>query len=412
MKTVRVARILLVLLTVAVLSWVLPDYYWKAFDVRILSPRVAYSPVVNKFLFLRPDAKTPKYCDAGGREYTREEYERLLPLGNYRQLAASGTMPDSLRGVKIDLKQVALNNVMMRVPPRDIGTPQIPLFPLFESQSGRVKLEMPQEFFRIWSRMEFLEAATNGINEELSRQFTDTLIARGFAFPAVDIAGNPNIRKPFDEGYFVTDAAGAVFHLKLVKGKPFCVKTGIDVPSGIRQIFVSEMPLREFYGLLIGKDDAVYLISYDRYRLIPLPVTGYDPRSVTLYLTGDLFFRTITLQGESRMHTVVTDRDYRVVDKYAEEWTPRESRPQGAWASMIFPFTVTLVDDSSVYVSLVPRGSRIMSLVGIGLSLVLLFFSLWLRRERLKDHWFDFILVGCTGVFGLLAIHVIPTPDE
>ena len=139
MNTVRFARLALIVLLILVFSWTIPHYFWKAFDVSIRPPRVSYSPVTDQFLLLRPENKSVRYEDLKGKEYTREEYERLLPLASYRQLAASGQMPDSLRGVKLDLKEIALNNLFLRIMPADIGMPQIPLFPLFESRSGRVR---------------------------------------------------------------------------------------------------------------------------------------------------------------------------------------------------------------------------------------------------------------------------------
>ncbi|HSQ74077.1 MAG TPA: DUF4857 domain-containing protein, partial [Bacteroidota bacterium] len=329
MKTVRLARIALTVLLTLVLSWVLPHYFWKAFDISIRPPRVSYSPVQNSFLLLRPEAKSVRYVDPAGKEYTREDYERLLPLANYRQLAASGQMPDSLRGVKLELKTVQLNNLFLRVMPADIGLPQIPLYPLFESQSGRVRLEMPSDFFRIGERMEFLDAATNAVQEGRSQEFTDTLRARGFAFPAEQIAGNPTIRKPFDEGYFVVDANDAVFHIKMVRGRPFCVNTGIPAVPRVRQMFIMEMGLKEFYGMLIAEDNSVSLISYDSYRLIRLPLARYDAATCALFFGGDLFYRTITVQSDGWLETVVTDRAYAVVDTYKESWPPREESTAG-----------------------------------------------------------------------------------
>jgi hypothetical protein len=412
MNTVRFARVLLTLLLTLVLAWILPQYFWKAFDVSIRPPRVSYSPVEDKFLLLRPDLKSVKYLDLKGREYTREEYERLLPFMNYRQLAAAGAMPDSLRGVKLDLKEVALNNVTVRVLPGDIGLPQIPLFPLFESQSGRLKLEMPTEFFRIGYRMEFIETSTNALNEIRSDEFTDTLLARGFVFPAAGIAGNPTTRKPFDEGYFVVDAAATIFHIKMVRGKPFCVRTGIPTGAGVRQIFVGENALREFYGVLISADNVVSLISCDGYRLITLPLSGYDARNVAMFIYGDLFFRTVTLQGEGWLQTVVMDRRYKVVDTYREEWPTRDVRTPGIWAASIFPFTVNLTSDNSAYVGFGFRSGGIPALAGIAFSLLVLFISLRVRRRSPVAHWFDVVLVACTGVFGLLATFLIPTPED
>lgn len=412
MNTVRGSRILLVLLMTLVLSWVLPHYYWKAFDISIRPPRVSYSPITDDFLFIRPETKSVRYTDREGKEYTREEYERLLPLANYRQLAASGAMPDSLRGVLIDLKTVALNNIFLRIMPEDIGMPQIPLYPLFESQSGRVRIEMPQEFFRITDRCEFIDAATNTIREELSREFTDSLRAHGFAFPARSIAGNPTTRKPFDEGYFVVDAAGAVFHLKMVRGKPACVATGIPSTPAVRAIVVSEMMLREFYGVLIAEDNSVSLISYDGYTLITLPLRRYDAARCALFIGGDLFFRTITVQGDGWLETVVTDRTYKVVDTYRAEWPTRDVLPAGIWASRLFPVALHLQDDNSVFVDFYTEGPTADALWGIAGSLLLLVGSLLLRRRHLRAHLFDILLVACTGVFGLIAVHLIPPPEE
>ena len=107
MKTIRFARLALVVLLILVFAWTIPHYYWKAFDVSIRAPRVSYSPVTDQFFLLKPENKAVRYMDLTGKEYTREEYERLLPLANYRQLAATGQMPDSLRGVKLDLKEIA-----------------------------------------------------------------------------------------------------------------------------------------------------------------------------------------------------------------------------------------------------------------------------------------------------------------
>lgn len=412
MKTVRLARIALTFLLTLVLSWVLPHYFWKAFDISIRPPRVSYSPVQNSFLLLRPEAKSVRYLDPAGKEYTREEYERLLPLANYRQLAASGQMPDSLRGVNLELKTVQLNNLFLRVMPADIGLPQIPLYPLFESQSGRVRLEMPSDFFRIGGRMEFLDAATNTVQEEQSQEFTDTLRARGFAFPAKQIAGNPTVRKPFDEGYFVVDASDAVFHIKMVRGRPFCVNTGIPAVPRVRQMFIMEMGLKEFYGMMIAEDNSVSLISYDSYRLIRLPLSRYDAGTCALFFGGDLFYRTITVQSDGWLETVVTEREYALVDTYRESWPTRKESTAGAWAAALFPFSFHLEDDDSAFVDFYGQCGGWTALWGLLLCVVILLVTLRLRRRHLRDHLFDMVLVAGTGIFGLLAVHMIPSPEE
>ena len=412
MNTIRLARLGLVVLLILVFAWTIPYYYWKAFDVSVRAPRVSYSPVTEQFLLLQPENKSVRYVDLHGKEYTREEYERLLPLANYRQLAATGQMPDSLRGVKLDLKVVALNNLFQRIMPADIGMPQIPLFPMIESRSGRVKLEMPDAFFRITDRMEFIDAATNSVNEEQTRLFTDTLAGRGFRFPAKQIAGNPTTRKAFDEGYFVVDAADRVFHIKMVRGKPFCRMTDIPATPRIVQMFIAETSLREFYGIVITADNGVHLISYDNYRLIRLPLERYDHRTCALFFGGDLFFRTLTVQGDGWLETVVTDRAYAVKARYSASWPTRDVAAAGHVAAALFPFAIHLEDGDSAFVNLYASTGGLHALWVIALSVIALVVSIRVRQRQVKDHVADIVLVAVSGVFGLLAVHMIPPPEE
>ena len=62
--------------------------------------------------------------------------------------------------------------------------------------------------------------------------------------------------KPHDDGYFLLDSKGDLFHLKQVKGAPVCRDTGIHPAGGIRYLAVTEDPRTEFYGYFITADVA------------------------------------------------------------------------------------------------------------------------------------------------------------
>ncbi len=400
----RISRILLVFAVILIAAIYIPRYYWKIFDKRTDKPFVLYSVVVNDFLISRAEGRVMAYMDSKGNRYTRSEYEQLLPLFNYRQLISNGTMPDSLNGVKLEISEVRKNNIFIRLKPTKILKPQIPLYPLFESQSGRVQLEMPDAYFRINSRMEFINASTNRLNEELTRMFTDTLIARGFVFPAKLIAGNPTTRKPFDEGYFVVDAENKTFHIKMVKGKPFCRNTHFPRDLQIRSIFVKEMGLREFYAILISEDNNVYLISYDDYRLIHLPLEEYDYTRTNLLFLGNMFIRNFLVINRKGMVTIVTDRNYRLIDTYRESWKSRDERTAGKVAEYLFPFTLNLVSPYSRYVNFYIRYPTFKSLLGILFFVVIALLVLRYKNQPLKQSWMDVLIVLFGGVYGLIAI--------
>ena len=64
------------------------------------------------------------FYDIHGNEYPRAQYDSLLPLLNYRQLAMEGQLPDSLEGQAIDVKILRSKQVMFRFRPVDVFSPQ------------------------------------------------------------------------------------------------------------------------------------------------------------------------------------------------------------------------------------------------------------------------------------------------
>lgn len=141
---VKISRFLLIILVIVVASIHLPYIYWLGFGERIPTPQVFYSPVMQKFLIYKIEGKSYEWRDTDGKNYTRKEIDSLLPFLNYRMLTSRGIMPDSLQNIKFDLKEVRLNNFNQRIRPYNIDEPQIPLYPLLESQPERLKLTLPE----------------------------------------------------------------------------------------------------------------------------------------------------------------------------------------------------------------------------------------------------------------------------
>ena len=158
---IKISRILLIILVIIVASIHLPYIYWLGFGERITTPFVYYSPVTQNFLIYTVEGKSYEWRDTDGKNYNRKEVDSLLPFFSYRMLASRGIMPDSLQGIKFDLKEVRLNNLLQRIRPYNIDEPQIPLYPLLESQPERLKLTLPESYFRITDKMEFITAAAN-----------------------------------------------------------------------------------------------------------------------------------------------------------------------------------------------------------------------------------------------------------
>ena len=409
---IKSSRIFYLLLIVFVASIYIPKYYWMKFGKNIRNPLVYFSPVKKDFLIRNISNNDLLYLDKKGKSYSREEFETLMPLLNYRQLVLEKKLPDSLNGEPLIMEKIRLNNIMVKIKPDEIDFKGIQLAPMFESRSGRVRLEMPNDYFRITESLEFIDCESNSIDKEKSLRFTTALSAKKFAFPAKIVAGNPTTKKAFDEGYFALDSKNNLFHIKMVKGKPFCVNTNIPDTMNIVFMKFMEMPLKEFYGLFITKPGDVYLVSYDHYKLVKLPLRGYDYEKDVFALMGNQFYRTISLIGPKSISTFVTDRNYKIVDIYEAAWKDNFDLSAGIVASYIFPFTLKLNDADSSLSNFYFKLSGLQSLIGAVVLAAIAFFILRKRKISLGKGWFDIVLVLITGVFGFIAVLLVKNVDK
>jgi hypothetical protein len=404
---VKTARTILILFIIFVMSVFIPEYYWKIFEKNIRAPFVLYSPIIHDFIITRFDNKEVKRIDNEGHELTRDEFEELEPFFFYRQIAMDGKMPDSINGMEIDLQELRKNNFTYRIKPSDINEPYIQLYPLLESQSGRASLEMPEEFIRLQSECEFINCETNETVDELTEKFTYVFRTLDFRFPAVKVFGNPTTRKPFDEGYFIVDSRGDLFHLKRVKDNPLLTK--ILKPEGveIEHIIVTENDRREFYGIVISKTSEIFLISYDQHKFIETPIKEYNKEEHELMIRGNIQYRLFTITSDDMIKVVVTDRDYKKINEYEESWINREKTSAGNFANVVFPFTLSIVDGKEPFLNFYFFFSDTRAVIGIIISLIIATLFFIRRKSKIKNIWQDFVIIALTGIFGLLAILLI-----
>lgn len=402
---IKLSRYILVAVGILVASIAIPSLYWTIFEKVPRSATVYYSCISDDFVIVNGTSRK----DPSGREFTSEEYEKQLPLMFYRQLMADGTMPDSLKGVLLETPSINRASSFYRFTPKKIDSPVPSLWPMFESQSGKVNLAMPEDYFRIGKRMEFIVARTNEINEEKSARFTDALTAEGFSFPARIIAGIPTTRKSIDEGYFVTDSNGALFHIKMIQGEPYVMH--IKTPEDFNIVYIEAVDLRsrEFYCYLYTKDQGIYVVMDQVYDLQRLPVDGFNPAVHSLRISADLFNKCINVYGENWIEAIAIDDMYRVVGTYGEKWEGLYERPDGKMFATLFPFEIRMRDDNSSYVRFYFKPSPGFRWILVNLLALVVTVILILRRGwPLKSNIPDLVITGLTGVYGLIATQFFP----
>lgn len=405
----KISRYILVLITIVSTMAALPGLYWLAFQKPTRAPYMFYSCINNGFVVQRHENEKLVFSDLKGDKYTRSEFEQKLPLLYIRQLLVSEKMPDSIHGVEVDIHKVNKNRSFFRLRPKDISSPKPGLYPMFESQSGRINLEMPKDFFRIKLRMEFINAKTNKVEEDKSNLFTSALQKYGFAFPAKMIAGIPTTRKSCDEGYFVVDAQNHFFHVKMAMGKPYVKR--IKLPDNLKFKYIAcvDFSDKKYYNYLISDKNEIYILTQDDYSIIKFPVEGYNPEREELRIFGDLFNYSIYLVGKDHIKIVVLNKQYQKVDEYQEIWPGRTQRTEGKVFGYIFPAEISLNKWYSNYNKFYFDKTPGFRWIGLNLLLLIIYFFI-LRKRKIKPEKgiIDFILIGITGIFGFIGVLCFP----
>ena len=415
-----VARFFLMVTGILLLAHYLPAVYWLVADQPQRAPVVFYSVVNKEFLLVRSSKGEVRRTDTAGTVYEREEFERLLPLDFHLQLYKDSRMPGVIDGVVITPEKLRRERVNLRLRPDLLDSPSTGLAPLLEAESDRVRLEMPGDVMRLGETIEFLDVKGNHLLEEKSARFRNAFETGGFTFPVRLIGGNPTTRKPYDEGCFLVDSAGAFFRLRQVRGEPELRRLEEMVAPEQRprwaqlrprHLHVQEQDNREVRLVIIDEDRAVHLALGEDYRLVTLPLRHFDPSTMQLRLRGDLRNRLVTVNSRQSVEAVVMTSDYEFIDRYTELLTPRERRPAGRVATVVFPFTVGFQNESSGYLGFhLTWGSRLA--VGVNGALLALVALGWRwHRRPFRSGLPELAAVGVGGLYGCVLLWLLPRTE-
>lgn len=314
----RFSTILLYITIAFLLLWQLPWCY-NFFVVKPeKTPFTLYSFVIGDFAMMgQEEGKGTVRRDLAGNIYSEAAFDSILPMFYYRQLMSDERFPDTINGVATTPRIVQTENFNFRSVPSDINAPSIGLYPLLESMSGRVDLKMPDDVFRITSKgIEFIDMGTNSIKAEKSNQFTEAMTKKGFRFPATKIAGNPTVKKEYDEGYLLLDADGQLFQLKQVKERPYV--RAIALPEGLtlKHLYLTEFRNKKTLAFMTDENNAFYVLKSRTYDVVKTGVPTFNPETDALTIIGNMFDWTVrvTTPSSDNYYALNAD-DYSLIKK-------------------------------------------------------------------------------------------------
>ncbi len=416
------------LLSILLLAFFLPRFYTQTFEKKIEKTHLFYSPVNKKFIYTEKIIGPPPqqayakaedhhveiaYRGQDKQWYTRVEFEKLLPFIYYKNMELWGLLPVVIDGTAFTKAMIKKDRQVFEIKSGSIPgrSPEIPLWPLLESEPGRARLVFPVERFRLTPNgVEFINADYNRVDTKLSEHYTRALQEAGCQFPVRSVHGRFTLLKPFDEGIFLVDKNYQVFHLKKIKNRPVIKKLPLDVAIKTRYIQVIENKLRQFYGLLLDEQNRVYLLACDKYRLIHIPLDNYNPKNMDFKLIMNPLYYTATYSDDHTIYAVVLDKNFHIKARYRHAMSKGTTTIVKQIADIIFPFRFTLNAPAGEYLRVQVHFGSLLSLVGIGICLlILLAWNIGVRKRT--PHPGAILAVLFSGVYGLIAASVIDLHD-
>lgn len=404
----KLSRFSALFLSVTAMSYALPAGYDTVFGKQAGNPLLFFSPLLEQFLYRESmGGHRFRYQSEDGKQYARAEFESQLPFLYYKNLEKKNLLPVTVAGELYDKQAIKAGKQGIDIKSRHLDGhhQQIELYPLFNNDPEVAIMPFPEDVFRFTDQaMEFVNGDQNRIDLGLTTRFTMALQEKGFVFPATVIGGKTTNLKPFDEGYFVRDADGHIFHIKRILDAPHVVRTDIDSTLDVQDIVISENRRKEFFGTIITRTGELFLISYEDYQLIPLPVEQYRPDRMDFKLLINPVYKTAVISDGKRVHGVAMDAAYRNKQSFTVERFAPVASGVGMVRDLLFPFQLTFAGPYRGHADPQIRVGSGWSFVGIAAAAACYILIAGGIRGRGKLDKMGLVVVSFSGWFGWMAV--------
>ncbi|MBE6341235.1 MAG: DUF4857 domain-containing protein [Bacteroidales bacterium] len=405
---IKLLRIILVVVTTIVASIILPAMLKHATDKPITYKFGVYSELAQKLFYYEYQKNNVDITDKDGNKYSTAGADSLMPIYNSRQLTQMNKMPDSIMGIPVTQRDILSSTHRINIENDYADKPDDCVGMLYESMPKRVGLVMPQDIFRFTSDgIEFENDETHEIDIAKSRTFTNALLKSGVTFPIKSMSGEINARKRYDEGYFLIDAKGELFHMKMVNGKPFIRNTNVTDTLQMARFSMSLPNNRSYYGIIISADSSLWILetgdnSYSVKRLDIPPISlGQD----NVRVLGSLFYWTIFVTNDTGRYTYILDS--KTLKRVDEGFLPCPEITSNKWLSRCF-FVYTELHHVDSYFDY-PR-PKFGGWIALILNAIIASIYLTIRHKRLskRDCIASALYLVITGVSGLAGLLLVP----
>lgn len=407
---VSIPKIAVFLVCVMALYWFIPHFYNRATRMDKFSLSGVFSPISQSFIVWESTPDEMVYKDEKGTLLDKVEAQKMMPFIFSGNVNKWGGFPLHVEGKTFSYEEAKKNTQSMRVAPRYVFSELLPIHILFETAPVGTQFPVPKDVTLFQEdRLEFVTMNDGVIDTLKSEAFTASLKNAGFVFPVKRVATNPSPLKSFDEGMMLIDAQNKLFHLKMLKDKPFVHNMRQTILENPLYMTLEENPRKQYYGL-IATDKSVYLYTYAN-ELILLPLETYDPAKHSLMIRMSPLYQTI-IQADITDKTqplsyIATDTDFKTLHVKKQTFPQTITEQFEAienGLSFLTPFTLTQFSSSKggIVFDFSFADNKLFAALGSLFALIL--YVVYIRLRHLKLNALSLLLIALSGIPALLAL--------
>ena len=402
----KIIRLLLVILSCGIMAYYIPDFYQKRVEKKSSKTLMYYSEITKKILIAKEqkDSVTEKYSmvyyNSDQQKMSETDYMRQLPFNNKRKLKLMNMLPDSIDGIAFDKKALksCFRSMLICDKSYNLG-----LNPMFESETGKNGLHFPEDLFRINTNgIEFIDYTSNKINKEKSELFNKALLSQGFQAPAQSIYGIPSTIKSKDDGYFLVDKQGNLFHLMMVNGQPACQQ--IPFEGKIKNLKCHSSG--DILCHIIDSENHLYAMKRTDQKIYRLKT---EPVEHMVFLSSNCFARSYKLLHKGKSTLYVFDNNFNPIVEHTELSEEYRNSKEGKQEQKLFPFRIKRTPGLVHFYPIVNpiKDFYLTNLICLGFYIICSFF--FKGRVRRLPMVVNCLLVAVFGIYGLLSIAIFPS---
>ncbi len=294
------------------------DEYSKEFE----GYYIFYSPTLKDFVYQKNlGDHNFEYGTKSISIPTQKEYEEYLPFVFWSNLSIQNRLPIIVDGASFDRERIKNSRLSLTYKPSYLKQDELNLYPLLNPISTQGVIKFPEEAISFLDNSVAVYHFDKGIDKALTQRLNKKLKEAKVSMPIKNVWGKMSNMKPFDLGFIIKDSSDKLYNIRRGDNKIYVKNIKTPKNSDIVYLRISENRQKVFAGYAIDKRGDFYLLGFENFEFVKIPLKNFDYKTMKLKLLSDPLHYTIRYDDGTRYYAEVFDKDLEKIDSIKLDYT-------------------------------------------------------------------------------------------